>query len=272
MLGVNVAAFAVVGYFGARLAESFGRHPAWGLLFAAYPGFLYTLSLDLAELVEAAGVLAGLVALRERRYGLAALALSAAVLGRETAIILPVGIGAAWLWSFLRATTTDERPRLAAALPAVVPAVVAVVWQLLVGARFGVLPIRESGDSNLRYPFGGLLEVRDRFVPTSLENASRLLSLALLVVIGVLAFMAWCRTRADLGIRIGWALATTMLLVISEHVDHGATSFMRAGVESALLGLTLILGADLAVRRVQMLVTGVGGISLMTLASQIIKS
>ncbi len=59
---VNVAAFGVVALAGGLLAKSAGRHAIWGLAFAGYAGYLWTLARDLTELTAAAFVLLGLAA------------------------------------------------------------------------------------------------------------------------------------------------------------------------------------------------------------------
>jgi hypothetical protein len=95
---VNLAAMAAVGALSGGLARASGHHALWGLLIAAYPGFAYSLSLDLTEIVATACLLAGLLALRRRRYRAATIALVLAVLTRETTVIVPVGVLLAWGW------------------------------------------------------------------------------------------------------------------------------------------------------------------------------
>src|SRR5690606_8107269 len=102
LVGLNVAAMAVVGAIGGGLARSAGRHAAWGLLFALWPGFAYSLSMDTSELVASAFALGGLLALRHRRWVPAALLFGAAVITRDTTAVVPAGVALAAAGTWLR--------------------------------------------------------------------------------------------------------------------------------------------------------------------------
>jgi hypothetical protein len=274
LLGVNLAAFCAVGYFGARVAEDMGRRPEWGLLFAAYPGFVYTLGRDLTELTEAALVLAGLHLVHRHRYLAAGLVLAGAVLAKETGIIVPFGIGLAWVWAQVsarwRPSEGQSRPSLAAAAPVLVPSAVFVCWHLVVWARFGASAISANSDNNLRLPLAGLAPVSELFVPTTSAGLFRGLSLAVLLLVAAAAALAWRRTQADLGTRLAWAAAVGLLLVISENVYGGATSFMRAGTESYVLGLTVLLGTRHMV--LVALTPPIGVLATLTVGSELVKA
>src|SRR5690606_23268471 len=86
--------------------RSSGRHAAWGLLFALWPGFAYSLSMDTSELTASAFVLGGLLATRRRWWAAAALSLSAAAITRDTTIVVAAGVAAAGAWTLLRARST----------------------------------------------------------------------------------------------------------------------------------------------------------------------
>lgn len=266
---VNVLAVGAVGWLGAVLAIQLGRAPAWGLLFAAYPGFVYTLAFDLTELLASSLVLGGLVLVGRRRLLAAGIVFAAAALTRETNVVVPFGLGLVWAWSWLR-PDDGERPPLLGAVPALLPGVVFVSWQLFLGSRFGQLPLQSDADANIRFPLAGLIEARSRFWPTSGENLFRDLSLGLLVLVVLLAAMTWRRSAAPLGIRVSWIVSVIVLLLLSENVYDGATSFMRGGVDSYLLGLLVILGSDRALT--SLLVPSVTAVSGLTIASELAKA
>jgi hypothetical protein len=277
LLGVNLVALGAVGYFGARLAEDLGRPPLCGMLLAAYPGFVYTLGHDLTELTDAALVLAGLHLLHHRRYLPAGLALAGAALAKETGLIVPIGVTLAWLWEQLPTARRPsdhrehrDRPSLSAALPAALPIVVFACWHLVVRSRFGASPLGDASNNNLRPPLAGLASVAGRFEPTSAANVFRDLSLAALVLVAGAAALAWRHTRADLGVRLAWAISAVLLLVLSEHVYAGATSFMRAGTESYLLGLAVLLGT----RRVSLtlMAAPVSTLTVLTVVTELVKA
>lgn len=116
LISLNVAAATAVGAIGGGLARSSGRHAAWGLLLVLWPGFAYSLSLDTSELVASAFLLGGLLALRHRRWLVAAIALTAAVLTRDTTAVAPVGVAVAGAWTWWRlAHRPADAPRSGAA-------------------------------------------------------------------------------------------------------------------------------------------------------------
>jgi hypothetical protein len=88
LVAVNVVAFAVLVASATTMARDAGRAPAWGLVVAGFWGFLWTMGRDLTELVAAAAVVAGLLAIRRRRFIVAGLVLSVGVLSRETVLVL----------------------------------------------------------------------------------------------------------------------------------------------------------------------------------------
>jgi hypothetical protein len=175
MVGVNVVAVGVVAGLSALVAQHGSRPALSGLLIASTPGLVFALSRDLSDVVTLAAVLAGVVALLRRRPALATLAWTVAVLSREQALVVIAGYA---IWrlvtvvrdggvpslvpAFLRRDQDDgrapggERPRLGVEdLPWLVPPVVFAVWQAVVWARIGELPLR-AGGSNLTVPFGSL--------------------------------------------------------------------------------------------------------------------
>jgi len=91
---VNATALLVAAWFGGRLAADAGRHPVCGLLLAFPACMPISLGRDLTEPVAWAGVLAGLWCARRGRWAAAGLALTVAVLARETSLVVVVGLAA----------------------------------------------------------------------------------------------------------------------------------------------------------------------------------
>lgn len=86
---VNALSVGVLGWAAASVARRNGK-PTWlGLLIPAVPGMVVGLAYNLAEPLEAALVLTGLLAAERRQRLIGALLLSAAVLARESALVLP---------------------------------------------------------------------------------------------------------------------------------------------------------------------------------------
>jgi hypothetical protein len=147
MVAVNLAALAALGALGGRLARSYGRHALWGLGLGLYFGFVWTLSRDLTELVDAASLVCGIVAVRERRWGLAAIGFTAAVLSRETSLAVVAAYG---LWQLPR-LWRSRRPDRADMVWAL-PLVAFVLWQAYGRWRLGAWPLR-SDQTNAGQPF-----------------------------------------------------------------------------------------------------------------------
>jgi hypothetical protein len=242
LIAVNLAAALALGAAGGALAHASGRHRAWGLAFVVWPGFAYSLSLDTSELVASAFVLGGLVAARHRRWGLAALALTAAVLTRDTTAVVPFGFALAGLVGWRRGerpTRTDPGPLLTG----IVPLAAFGVWQLVQRARFGALPLTSSGDNNLSGPLVGFVDLfRDAARDPGGETAFRVLfALGIVALVGLAAY-AWRSSTAPLTERLAWMPAVAVVVLLNGYLWSGATAFMRAATEAGLLSTVVLLG------------------------------
>ena len=274
LIGLNVLAAGAVGAMGGRLARSSGRHVAWGLLFVLWPGFAYSLSLDTSELVAGAFVLAGLCAAREARWLIAAAALSAAVLTRDTAAVVPAGLAAAGAWTYWQARARDSVAAAVAIrqlLAGLLPLVVFGLWQLVQWSRFDEWPLASSGDNNLAAPFTGLLDQLGQLLPPDGgEAAFRLLSVATLLGVVLLAAFSSRRSTAPLGEKLGLAACVVVLACLNDYLWSGATAFMRAGTEAGLLAVAVVL-ADRRRVPAELAAVGMGGLWLLTVGAQVGK-
>ncbi|MBX3313212.1 MAG: hypothetical protein KF906_02740 [Actinobacteria bacterium] len=266
LIAVNLAAAFAVGAAGGALARTSGRHAAWGLAFALWPGFAYSLSLDTSELVAGAFVLGGLLAARRLRWPLAALALTAAVLTRDTTAVVAFGFAVAGGWTLVR----DRRPT-GPLLVGAVPLAAFAGWQLLQRARFGALPLTSSGDNNLSAPFGGLVDnLRDLLPPDGGEAAFRLLFCVGLLALIALGAWCWPSSTAPLSERLGWVAAAGVVVLLNAYLWSGATAFMRASTEVGLLTTALVLATDRAWAR-RLLAAGLAAGWVLTAIAQLSK-
>jgi hypothetical protein len=278
LIGLNVVAAGAVGAMGGLLARTSGRHALWGVVFVLWPGFAYSLSLDTSELVAGAFVLAGLWAAREARWLVATAALSAAVLTRDTTVIVAAGLTAAgaWGWWQTRRRIGDAgRVASAAASHQLLTGMVALavfgLWQVLQRVRFGEWPLTSSGDNNLAAPFTGLLDQLGQLLPPDGGDAAfRLVSAVALLGLLALAFAVCRRSTAPLGEKLGLVAGALVVALLNAYLWSGATAFMRAGTEAALLAVAVILGgrhrfaAELAA-------IGLAGVWLLTAGAQVVK-
>ena len=275
LVALNVLAAVAVGSIGGGLARSSGRHAAWGALFALWPGFAYSLSLDTSELVASAFVLGGLLALRHRRCVPAAALLVAAVLTRDTTAVVPFGVAAAgaWTWWSARRGGAEHPTHDGIAWLAVgaVPLAGFGAWQLLQRSRFGSLPLTSSGDNNLSAPLGGLVDQLGQLLPPGGgDELFRLLSAIGLVTLLAAAAWAWRRSTAPLPERVAWVPAVVVVLLLNAYLWSGATAFLRAATEAGLLSILVILGTS-GRRLVPLTGLGLGGLWLLTAVAQLSK-
>src|SRR3954471_19390684 len=147
LVAVNIVAAAVMAAFAGAFAKQFGLHAMWGVIVPLYPGFVLTFSRDLAEIVAAAFAMGAIWAIASRRNVTAALLLTAAVLTRETTLLLAVALAAAWIFE-----RVFRRERRIAAITFAIPIIVYALWQLFLTLRWGVSPLR-AGAPDRALPF-----------------------------------------------------------------------------------------------------------------------
>lgn len=199
------------------------RGPPWlALLYPLLPGAMWSLTTSVADGLAVALSLVVVVAVLRERSGLAVLAAVAAVLTRETTILVPVAI-------FLARRRREDLPLL------VVPAAALAAWLLIV--RLGV-PEGGVRPEGLVLPLTGLLDaVRDRWL-----HGKELVGMA--ATVSALAAGAYVLLRRRGPVELRWvvALQLAFLAVCSGDVlgnDFGST-------RSTLMLLTVALVALLA--------------------------
>jgi hypothetical protein len=141
---------ASTGAAAAALGALFGRRRRWlGLAVLLLPGVISALSYFGPEPLVLALLLGGLLAWKAERPVLAAGLFAAAALGRETALVVPLALGA---WEL------RHRRFRAAVVVTVGPLVVAATWWTALIGRVGAAPWDARHD-RLVWPFTGLWEV-----------------------------------------------------------------------------------------------------------------
>ena len=206
---VNVLAVAALAVAAGALARDAGRHALWGLFAAGFWAFPFSVGRDLTEPVAAALTVAALLALRRDRLLLAGLALSGAVLTRETALIVVLGV------ALSRVRRLSLRPGDAVWLA---PVAAFAAWQVICHAATGTYPVTQ-GSNNVGVPFAGLVAyvpgwVRDAF--DYMRNWVRLEQLVLLVVMVARAWRAV--TEVPLHERIAWCVAALIAVSLTDAV------------------------------------------------------
>ena len=148
-----------------------------------------------AEIIASTFMLGAILATRQRRTLVAILSASAAVLTRETTLVVPMGFALSGIWSFVRRSDVEDRARVLAT--GLVPMAVFAAWEVWLRVSWGSFPLTDSGDKNVGLPFAGLVDEVNRFLPpTSGSALFRDLLLAFLVLVLVAGGIAlWHRRR-----------------------------------------------------------------------------
>jgi len=240
LIAVNVIAYAGIGLVGAGLARDLGRNPWWGSVIPLYPGFVLSIALDLAEIVAALFVLNAIRLLLRRRYGLAAIAFTAAALTRETTLVVPIGLLVAWLWKRLRREPTQETAVVVFALPIAV----IVAWQAFLWASWGTHPMLAAG-RQFSAPFASATRQLWRWVEGhSNEDLFQLLEFALVWTLAVLALQTIVRGRVRLVLAAPLVVATLLMTGFPAEIWLSQTNFLRAGVEASMLSMLVLFERD----------------------------
>ena len=239
---VNVLAVGALAGLGAALACSYGRAPAWGLLFGVFSGFVVTLARDLTELLAAALVVGALLALRRERPVTAGIVLAGAVLTRETALILPVAVllaslrGGRWRAGF--------RPRRAD-LVWLLPVIAYVLWQGAVRLLTGHLPARAEHD-NLSVPLvAAARSVAKAFGQAPLHDVVFVFAVAALVILVVIVVLAAARRpgRVPRPVLYAFGLSTVLTASLSRNVWNGDAAELRTFMDVHLFGVAALMAA-----------------------------
>jgi hypothetical protein len=232
MLAVNYVGLCLIGGLAALYARLLGRSPLWGLAIAAWPGFIFSIALDLTEIQAAALMLAGLIAFRTRHVLAATILLTLAVLTRETALLVPFGIGIAWLVDWVRGRRAFKPP-----FPAVLPLAAYVAWQAIILLRWGHAAVDEGARTGLTLPFVGLLHTLSAISPRIA------LELAILAAFTIAVLFALRSSRVGVLERVGWFASAVLASMLSAESWAGDVGFLRPMTEFYILGSGILLGS-----------------------------
>lgn len=245
---VNVAGLGVLGFVGGLLARCSGRHAMWGLLVAGWSGFVFTVARDLAEVVASCAVVAGLLALRQGMAVAAGVALSVAVLARETVVVVVVAVAVVMvLQSFVgpdRSALHVGRARTHLAWMA--PAGLFCVWQVMCWWSTGEIPIVVSAGRHVASPelgasLGG--DGNGSWMGLSPRLAGlKVAQFAVLVGVAVLVPFAWRRGGTPLHELAGWVMLAVLAMRIFPLVWNDWAGF-RAFSEFHVVGSVLLIGS-----------------------------
>lgn len=244
---VNVLALGMLALLAATMARDAGRPPLAGLLVVGYFGFFTSLGRDLTEISTAVLLVSGLLAF-DRRHDLLAVGLvSAAVLSRESALLLYVVYIAVQVSTGWR----NGKGRLATAGLAVLPVAVFLAWQVVCRLAVGSFPLLSSSGKNLVLPFQDLLPAAAGWLRGAaalarpdLIHVGQLLTVLVVVVAAALSLRS--ATVAP-GIKAAWAAGLLLFVSLSANVWRGPADF-RTGADLHVLSALVLVGSDRSLR------------------------
>ncbi|MCE9622740.1 MAG: hypothetical protein K8R99_10375 [Actinomycetia bacterium] len=258
LVAVNVLGLALIAGLGGVFAQRLRRHALWGLALALYYGLAFTLSKDLTEIVEVSFLLLGLLAARQQRYVLAALALSGAVLTRESSMFFVPAVAAWRLYTIVR---KRQRPS-AIDLTWVVPPLAFGLWQLVVRSGTGRWPITVERRNTVNFP--GMPIVRalpELFGSLSVRSVVHLAEAVVLVSIIVFGLISVRKSRAEpleIAVFIGLAIAC---LSVDVREKVWTIRSLRMFTDAYVMAMVVLLATS---RRLTYVVAAVGAVSVTT--------
>jgi hypothetical protein len=243
LVAVNIAAVGAMAYFGAIFARQAGRHALAGLLLAGFFGLITSLSRDTAEPLAAALLLAGLLAIRARRQVLAAVLLAFGALTRETVMVAVAALAIVRVIGMVRGRHGPGRDDL----PWVVPSLVFAVWQVVVKAATGSIPLLADGGRNAGAPFiAPLSALKTALAHLNVHQFDQydlwLLEVAILALLSVMALTALRSTSAPVHERLAFVLYLVEICVVTPSTWSSLDADLRSFIEVYLLALIILLG------------------------------
>lgn len=251
LLIVNALALLAAAWAAAALAQRLHRHALWGVLVALSPGLVVAVCRDLTEPLATALLLLGLVAWTDRRWRLATLAFTGAVLTRETTLAVLFGLGLYEVYATVRGP--DRRAIFSRAVGLLMPVVAAVRWQGHLKEVWGRLPVR-ANDGNVGIPVAHtvrtLLAGGGQWSDWHTKDAllAHLWVAERLVLVAILAATAYAVWRGTTSPALKAAWVTSALLALSAAWTRDV-AFLRAANEALVIGLFVLLGSRTATAR-----------------------
>ena len=243
MVWLNVAAVGLVALAGSALARNIGRSPLAGVLFAAIPGLVISLTFDTPEPVALALALWGYVLLRRGRFFSATTLLTAAALTRETTLLFALGLLAVVMVKRFKREAYELAGRPVPLAAPLLPMVMYAAWQAGLWAIWGKPAVLESGQSDLGAPFLSLF--REIASWSSRPPRVRIDNAFFLFVL--IAFLAWVipSLRRSIALpheKAALVLSLVLLVCFQRTIWYHYANFLRALGETFALGLIVVMG------------------------------
>ena len=233
LIGVNFLALCGIGWLGGAFAQALNRHALWGLVLPMYPGFLFALARDTAEILEVSLTLVGMLCVMRQRAWWAALFFTLAVLTKETALLVVVGVFAAY--------ALGQRKTIALQT-FMIPAIVLAVWHRYLFSQWGQWPVA-NGTGNLGWPLAGFVALAGRVFGTDAASQRMLIEVIFIVMFAAAPLIMLRASRTDMSIKMSWLLYGLLALTFSLPLWIENTAYFRALTDLYAWGMLIVLGA-----------------------------
>ncbi|WP_447979737.1 AZOBR_p60025 family cell surface glycopolymer formation protein [Candidatus Nitrospira bockiana] len=251
LLLVNFIAISVLALIAGLIAQVSGRHALLGLTFSLYPGFLFTISRDLTEILAICFVLAGILLVRKKRFSLATMLLTFGILTKETTLLFSVGLIMMSVASALELTARAEGriPWYVGGMPLLVYGAWRVVLTYNWADVLHAYPDRSRGAIGL--PFKGLTT----FISQGLDFSAPIhirwsVGLLFILVFVSIALKAFRTSGASVGEKACFVFYAMLAAVLTRWVWVEDWAFMRALTEFYMAGSLIVVQSSSTLSRV----------------------
>lgn len=242
---INLVAIALATAASERILARSGANRWWSLAVGLGPGVVLAARLDLAEPLAISLGLTGLALWRQRPIPAAA-ALAAAVLARETTLVMAAGIGFYVVWGIARAAVQQRKIPVASTrrlVLALIPLGVFVGWNLWLTSHWG-----ESAWAAASQRAGvPLVAVVDSLFDVDVASEWPVMEwgwllVRLLLVTFVLVAVLLVRS-STVAPEVKWSFGVALVLVLSLEGLYTPQSSTRATIEAFTLGVLVVAAA-----------------------------
>ena len=243
LIAVNYVSLCLIGWIGGAIMQSMGRHALWGLVFPLYPGFLFTLACDTAEILQVGLVLTSLWLLMRQRPRLATGALTLAVLTKDPALLVAVGAMITYLVERWK-RTGDSKIKW---YYFVIPGFVFALWQLFLFGRWQQFPVL-AGGFDLSWPLIDFAAFVTRSLEASDPFRTRSIAEMILIVMMVIAPLLLIRSSpARLHNKVTWLLYGLLASAYTTMIWVTDTGFFRALSDFYVFGMLIVVSTVSAI-------------------------
>ncbi|MDQ3817660.1 MAG: hypothetical protein M3362_08215, partial [Acidobacteriota bacterium] len=238
MVLINLISLCVMAWLGSAFAQSLNQHALLGVLLPLYPGFLFTLSRDLVEILEITLLTGSLFLIRRGKARAATILLALAVLTRETALLVAVAATLVYLFEYWRGRESKTVKWYYFTLPIAI----FFLWQLLLFYKWGMFPAYASGNSNLGLPFVAPAHLLlDSYALVTSFQRHNFIEMLFLMGFSFAVFYHLRRTKASRLEIVSCLLYAALSVSLGRSVWVEDWAFFRAAAQFCVLGTIIII-------------------------------